>query len=212
MSGASVPPAKLSIADRLRQRLRPRSRASSANPAPVSAQTSTSSASQSPGSPSTQILASSSPPSAGLVAANSPNAGASPQQATSHPSSSNNILEDALKRLSDSDRATLRQYLLTPNDVDLALEQAVDAAKEKQQCCLEERWRFTLAGQEFILKEKADKIVRWLNRFKGVGDVAAAADPVHAGLPWAGIRLLLEVRILSLKLTNLISQSIGCGI
>jgi hypothetical protein len=28
-----------------------------------------------------------------------------------------------------------------------------------------------------------------------VGDVAAAADPVHAGLPWAGIRLLLEVRI-----------------
>jgi hypothetical protein len=186
MSGASVPAAKLSIADRLRQRLRPRSRASSANHAPVSAQTSTSLASQSPGSPSTQILASSSPPSAGLVAANSPNAGALPQssqQATSHPSSSNNILDDALKRLSDSDRATLRQYLLTPNDVDLALEQAVDAAKEKQQCCLEERWRFTLAGQEFIPKEKADKIVGWLNRFKGVGDVAAAADPVHAGLP-----------------------------
>lgn len=111
-----------------------------------------------------------------------------------------------LNQLSDGDRTTLQQYLLTPN-VDLALEQAVDAAKEKQRCCLEERWRFTLAGQEFILKEKADKIVKWLNRFKDVGDVAAAADPVHAGLPWAGIRLLLGVRILSpSKLTNLTFQ------
>jgi hypothetical protein len=54
---------------------------------------------------------------------------------------------------------------------------------------------FTFAGRTVTLKEEADKVVHWLNRFKSVGDVAVNADPVHAGLPWAGIRLLLEVRL-----------------
>jgi hypothetical protein len=70
------------------------------------------------------------------------------------------------------------------------------AAKEKQRHCLEKRWRVTFAGREFILKEEADRVIRWLNRVKEVGDVVVNVDPMHAGLPWAGIRLLLEVRVL----------------
>ncbi len=49
-------------------------------------------------------------------------------------------------------------------------------------------------GRTVVLKEKADKVVGWLNRFAAVGDVVANVDPVHVGLPWAGIRLLLEVK------------------
>jgi hypothetical protein len=217
MSGVPVPPPKLSKRQRLLAPFRSRSRASSPPPS-LSTQAFTSSTPQSPSSSSTQIFASSSPPSAGLDAANLPNASATvslSQQATSKSSSSNKLLSDALKRLSDRDHATLREYILpTSNDIDLALEQALAAAKEKQRRCLEKRWRFTFAGREFILKEEADKVVSWLNRFKDVGNVAASADPVHAGLPWAGIRLLLEVRILSPKLepTNLTFQSIGCHI
>ena len=44
---------------------------------------------------------------------------------------------------------------------------------------------------KITLKQEADKVVRRLNRFKDVGDVAVNADLAHAGLPWAGIRLLL---------------------
>ena len=44
------------------------------------------------------------------------------------------------------------------------------------------------------LGDEADKVLLWLDRFKSVGDIAVNADPIHAGLPWAGIRLLLEVR------------------
>ncbi|KIX08998.1 uncharacterized protein Z518_00076 [Rhinocladiella mackenziei CBS 650.93] len=172
MSGTPVPPAKLSVRERLRQRLKPGSRASSPTPAPVSTQA------------STQILASSGPPSARPPATNSPNASAVPsssQQAAPNPSG-HNVLDVALKRLSDNDRETPRKHIPpTSSDIDLALEQAVAAAKEKQRCCLENSWRIRLAGKEFILKKKADKIVRWLIRFKEVGDVAAAADPVHAG-------------------------------
>jgi hypothetical protein len=40
-----------------------------------------------------------------------------------------------------------------------------------------------IAGRIFILNEEADKVIRWLNQFKDVGDVVGNVDPVHAGLP-----------------------------
>jgi hypothetical protein len=214
MSRVSVPPAKLSLRRLLRERLRPSSSPSSSSSLlthPI-----TSSTAQSPGSSSTQILALSNPPSAELITANSPNASAAPsssQQTTFNPSFSHNLLDNALKRLSDRDRATLRDHIL-PNssDIDLALKQALDAAEEKQRCCIEKRWTFTFAGRAVTLQDEADKVVHWLNRFKAVGDVAVNADPLHAGLLWAGIRFLLEVRAVSPKLkpTNLTLKPIGC--
>ena len=79
------------------------------------------------------------------------------------------------------------------NDVGLALEQVLAAAKEKQRCCIGKRWTLTFAGRNVVVDEEAEKVVGWLNRFKAVGDVVANVDPMHVGLPWAGIRLLLEV-------------------
>lgn len=38
------------------------------------------------------------------------------------------------------------------------------------------------------------KIVKWIDIFKQVGDAAVQYDPVHAALPWAGVRFLLQVR------------------
>jgi len=37
------------------------------------------------------------------------------------------------------------------------------------------------------------KIIKWIDLFKQVGDVAVQYDPVHAALPWAGVRFLLQV-------------------
>lgn len=100
-----------------------------------------------------------------------------------------------LERLSDDDRATLQDYMFhNASDIDLALKQALAAAKEKRQYCMEKRWTFTFRGRTVVVKEEADKVVGWLNRFTAVGDVVANVDPVHMGLPWAGIRLLLEVK------------------
>ena len=188
MSGASGLPKKLSFKDRLRG-ITSRSRASSSSPL---------STAQSPGTSSILISASSSPSPAGLVTANSPNASIAPsssQQAISNPSSNQNLLDEALKQVSDRDQTTLRQFIpLTSRDIDSAVEQALAAAEGKQGQCLEKRWRVTFGGREFVLKEEADKVIRWLHRVKDVGDVIVNVDPVHAGLPWAGIRLLLEVR------------------
>ncbi|KAF5591597.1 het-E-1 heterokaryon incompatibility protein [Fusarium subglutinans] len=37
-----------------------------------------------------------------------------------------------------------------------------------------------------------DKVIHWLDKFKGIGDVVSSFDPVHAALPWAAFRFVLE--------------------
>ena len=189
MSGLLPPPTKVSLRHRLRENFRSRSRASSPSPLPSS-------------SPNlqTHITTSRSPAlssSAVLTVANHPNASAVhpvSQQVTSQPFVSHDLFSRAFRLLSDGDRIVLEDYIPSnASDITVALEQASAAAVVKQRQCNEKRWKFTLNGKTILLKEEADKVILWLDRLKAVGDVVVNADPVHAGLPWAGIRLLLEV-------------------
>lgn len=160
-------------------------------------QTATSSSAQITNSLSTQDASSSATPAV-PVSADLSIASIGPlssTQATFTPSSNPDLLHDVLKRLSDDDRATLQDYMFhNASDINLALEQALTAAKEKQRYCIEKRWKFIFRGRIVDVKEEADKVVGWLDRFKAVGDIVANVDPMHVGLPWAGIRLLLEVK------------------
>lgn len=196
MSGAS-PTAKLGLRERFR-RLKVGNRApsplsSTPLPMPVLA----SSTAHSPALSSTQDL-SASLFSTSPSTVHSPKTTATPsssQQPIPNSSFELSLFEEALKLLSDNHRTIIRKHTLpTAAEIDLALVQAIAAAKAKQRRCIERRWTFTFAGRAVTLKDEADKVVYWLNRFKSVGDVVVNVDPVHAGLPWAGIRFLLEVR------------------
>ena len=219
MSGNPTPSAKPSRRQRLLAHLPFKSRASSPSPSPSSwsNRNVTSSTAQIVNSPFTQAVSSSAAPP-GPVFGGLLTAGAAPlpsSQATPTSSSNPNLLHNVLKRLSEDDRATLQNCIFQDaSDTDLALEQALAAAKEKQRYCVEKRWTFIFEGRTVVLKEKADKVVGWLNRFAKVGDIVANVDPVHMGLPWAGIRLLLEVKpILLNKLSSNLTLSLtGCRI
>jgi hypothetical protein len=102
------------------------------------------------------------------------------------------ILEKALKSLVEPERAIIQEYI-SSNDIASALGHAFEAAEAKRKVCESKRWTFTVGSHTLNLQDEADKVILWLDRFKQVGDVAANADPVQAGLPWAGVRLLLEV-------------------
>lgn len=67
------------------------------------------------------------------------------------------------------------------------------AAEEKRKNCEDQRWKFEVNGRKIVLRDVAQKIIIWIDKFKQIGDIAVNFDPVHASLPWAGIRLLLEV-------------------
>ena len=44
-----------------------------------------------------------------------------------------------------------------------------------------------------VLRDVADKVLVWIDKFKQIGDIVIQYDPVHAALPWAGVRFLLDV-------------------
>nr|POF13754.1 vegetative incompatibility protein het-e-1 [Quercus suber] len=104
------------------------------------------------------------------------------------------LLEKALSLLEPKERETIEKHgAKGVADIDAAVHQAYDAAVLQQQVCEDKRWQWPFRGRTVVLRDEAGKVLRWLDRFKSVGDVVANVDPVHVGLPWAGIRMLLEI-------------------
>ena len=58
---------------------------------------------------------------------------------------------------------------------------------------MEKRWKYKKGNKEIIIRDKLEKVVVWVNKFKELGDIAVQYDTGHASLPWAGIRFILQV-------------------
>ncbi|KAM0219151.1 hypothetical protein ACHAQD_006673 [Fusarium lateritium] len=55
-------------------------------------------------------------------------------------------------------------------------------------------WSFQRKNGEVVfVRDLLAKANKWINHFKSVGDIAVSYDPIHAALPWAGVRFLLTV-------------------
>ncbi|KAL9053328.1 MAG: hypothetical protein Q9162_004828 [Coniocarpon cinnabarinum] len=50
----------------------------------------------------------------------------------------------------------------------------------------------TKSGKVFVVRDAYEKIATWIARFVKVGDVAVQYDPIHAALPWAVIRFVIQ--------------------
>ena len=98
-----------------------------------------------------------------------------------------------LQKLSLEERAAIQQTTL--NSKLEIVEKLHGVVQQKRDECREKQWKFRFQGQEIILRDLAEKIIFGLNKFKEIGDVAVNFDPVHAALPWAGVRFLLQVRL-----------------
>jgi hypothetical protein len=108
---------------------------------------------------------------------------------TSH-CSSNDLWADAAAQLSSDDRLNIN---FSSDKLNILVELHADAERSKQRST-KSRWKYTRkSGETVIIRDVFEKIIRWVEMFKQVGDVAVQYDPVHAALPWAGIRFLLQV-------------------
>jgi hypothetical protein len=54
-------------------------------------------------------------------------------------------------------------------------------------------WELKLRGKSVKVREQVERIVKIVQVFKDLGNSVAALDPIHAGLPWAGVCVLLSV-------------------
>jgi hypothetical protein len=99
------------------------------------------------------------------------------------------LWKTAFDKLSDYDKKCL---LFTDDDRSKYLERVLEATVESRDACREKGLKFNIGEKTFVVRDLADKILSWVERFKKIGDIAVQYDPVHAALPWAGIRLLLQ--------------------
>lgn len=103
------------------------------------------------------------------------------------------LWDKAMEALNDEEKAQLD---FQRPDKRLVLGELLEVIEQKKQLCLQRRWRLRKRNGELVfLRDVLGKIVMWVKKFKEVGDAAVQYDPSHAALPWAGVRLVLQVSV-----------------
>ena len=100
------------------------------------------------------------------------------------------LWERAFNGLSERDR---RAFPSPEDETHDHLEAVLEATRRSWERCDREKWSFKFRGKVINLRDRAEKILEWVEKFKQIGDTAMQYDSVHAALPWAGIRFLLQV-------------------
>lgn len=108
----------------------------------------------------------------------------------------------AVERLDPNLRARLVIAGADTFDTFNILNSVLDQAEQQKNVCLRKRWKVDIQGKQVILRDVFDKITAWVDKFKGVVDVAVQYDTGSASLPWAGIRFLLQVSSPNTKVTR----------
>jgi hypothetical protein len=94
----------------------------------------------------------------------------------------------AFDKLSEKEKKALPASIKNPGYLD----EVVQLIRESKPI-YDQKYQFQLGGKTFIARELADKVLTCVETFKEIGDIAVQYDPVHAALPWAAFRLLLQV-------------------
>ncbi|KAH0536068.1 hypothetical protein FGG08_007034 [Glutinoglossum americanum] len=102
------------------------------------------------------------------------------------------LWEKAVHTLSDRDP----EFDFGSADRLAVLNDVLTVVEAKKQRCMQRRWKYTKHnGDIIILRDVFEKIATWVEKFKAVGNAVVQYDPIHASLPWAGVRLLLQVSV-----------------
>lgn len=79
-------------------------------------------------------------------------------------------------------------------DATVILNDILSALEKQRDRCKRDRWTtISIGGKELVIRDICAKIAAHIKKFLKVVDVAVQFDPVHAALPWAGVRLLLQL-------------------
>ena len=102
---------------------------------------------------------------------------------------SEKLWEKAFANLKDEDKPSADPQKLDKRDF---LQDLTRVIEDKRQNCVDREWKLDRSDGTVSVRELFGKMVAWINKFKEVGDIAIQYDPVHAALPWAAVRLVLE--------------------
>lgn len=66
---------------------------------------------------------------------------------------------------------------------------------KKLETMKQEQWKLQIGGKSIEVRQQVDRIVKVVLVGKDFITSVASMDPIHAGLPWAGVCMLLPVRV-----------------
>lgn len=100
----------------------------------------------------------------------------------------------ALSSLPENDQRVFKDPKSPHQDVTQILNEILLALETQRDRCKRDKWTtISIAGKEFVIRDVCAKIAAHVRKFLEVVDVAVQFDPVHAALPWAGVRFLLQL-------------------
>ncbi|KAJ5520473.1 Velvet factor [Penicillium fimorum] len=90
-----------------------------------------------------------------------------------------------------------------------ALDELLAATEDAKKRLDGKSWFFLRKnGKRIFLRDVLSKLAHWVDHFKEIGDIIVQYDPVHAALPWAGVRFLLNIAMGDLKTYNELLETI----
>ena len=120
---------------------------------------------------------------------------------------SRNLWDEALLSLPDDERAKLN---FAEADEDDILRQVLAVVEGKKEKCIGKQWKIKkIDGSEVVVRNELEKVVKWVNKFKEVGNQAANYDPAHAALPWAAVRFILQTSINDIEIFSSMVEGMG---
>ena len=108
---------------------------------------------------------------------------------------SNDLWNKAYDKLPNEFKQHLGVNIPDANQAKLeTLQDVLKLAKEAKEAKMANGRKLKWGDKEIDVEGTVDRLVGWITKFKEIGDIAVQYDPVHAALPWAGVRSILLVR------------------
>jgi hypothetical protein len=82
-----------------------------------------------------------------------------------------------------------------PQKMQAVVRRQIEFMKQKQ-------WVLQWDQKSIVVRDQVERIVNPVQTFSKLGTTIAQFDPVHVGIPWAGVCAILTVRTLSIKLNS----------
>jgi hypothetical protein len=123
------------------------------------------------------------------------------------------LWEEAFKGLSPKDAAAIahsEDLQQTPEGKRAILTQLLEKVEGKRAEWEDKRWRCYRKGEVVIVIDVWNKVTRWTTGMIAIVDTVVQYDPVHAALPWAGVKLILHVVSIPLALFVCTNKLIDC--
>lgn len=104
-------------------------------------------------------------------------------------------LEIAKKKLSENNLPPLSHADLTSQSAAENIDCVVDVLKTLNRDDEKKSWRYTWRGKEVIVVKRLGKILKGVDKYSGVVGTAIQSNPQVGALVWAGILVIMRVRI-----------------